>query len=294
MSREACAAFLAWALPELGLAAKGYRRVRRQVCRRIGQRAAELRLPDLTAYRSYLEARPAEWEVLAGFCRIPISRFYRDAPVFDALGLSVLPALAQNLEERGGFELSAWSAGCASGEEPYSVALLWHFRLAAHFPGIALRILATDADPGLLERAQRACYRRSSLKELPNAWRTAAFEPQNDHLCLKEQFRRKVEFEHADLCGPAPTRRFDLVLCRNVAFTYFDPAGRHRALARLIAALEPGGALVIGRKEGLPAGAAGLLPWDDLPCIYRRQPEDQAAAANAASNSAASAPGRSA
>lgn len=268
MAREACKEFLRWALPRLGLAWPGFRRVHRQVCRRTASRLAELRLPDFAAYRRHLEETPAEWEVLEGFCRIPISRFWRDAAMFEGLRDEVLPALADAAECAGRSALAAWSAGCASGEEPYSLRLLWSFHLAARFPGLSLRILATDADPALLARAARACYRASSLAELPPEWRERAFAREGALLCLKPPDRSEVEFRRQDLRAEAPAGPFDLVLCRNLAFTYFDDGGQRRALARLADALQPGGALVIGRKERLPEGAP-FEPWPDAPCAYR-------------------------
>ena len=89
--------FLQWALPKLGLAWPGYRRVHHQVCKRIGRRLAELHLADAAQYRAYVEGHPEEWPVLDAFCRISISRFYRDKAVFDYLGAAVLPF-------RGAFE----------------------------------------------------------------------------------------------------------------------------------------------------------------------------------------------
>src|SRR5438477_9810042 len=127
-----CVEFLQWALPRLRMRWDGFRKVRRQVCRRIERRSRELGLTDLAAYRDYLERRPDEWARLDALCRVTISRFYRDRETFAALEQEVLPALA-----RGGAEIEVWSAGCASGEEPYTLALLWKLELAR----LSLRIL---------------------------------------------------------------------------------------------------------------------------------------------------------
>jgi chemotaxis protein methyltransferase CheR len=262
------AAFLQWALPRLGLAWSGFRRVRRQVSRRVGRRAAELGLPGLAAYRAYLEAHPEEWTRLDGFCRIPISRFWRDAPVFEALADEVLPALAQDAHGRG--QVRAWSAGCASGEEPYSLSLLWAFRLSPDFPALRFEVVATDADAALLARAQAACYRSGSLKELPKAWRETAFAVQDGLRCLKPEYKAGVEFVLQDVRRATAAGPFDLVLCRNLAFTYFDAEGQREALRRLLAALRDGGALVIGGKERLPEGAFPVASWRPELRIYRK------------------------
>src|ERR671930_2654015 len=139
-----CVEFLQWALPRLELRWAGFRKVRRRVCRRISRRLAELDLPDGASYRAYVQSNPEEWARLDALCRITISRFWRDAAVFETLRDHVLPAL--------GPTVAAWSAGCASGEEPYSLVL------AATDAGVAVRVLATDVDDTLLARARTACY----------------------------------------------------------------------------------------------------------------------------------------
>jgi chemotaxis protein methyltransferase CheR len=266
-----CAALLRWALPRLGLAWPGFRRVHRQVCKRIHSRLWVLGLPDFSAYRVYLEGHPAEWPILDSSCRIPISRFYRDAEVFTALGETVLPRLAAEALAGGLGEVRCWSAGCASGEEPYSLAILWNFRLAARFAPASFHVLATDADPHLLERAAQACYRRDSLRELPREWIDGAFERRGELYCLKTPLREAVSFRRHDIREAPPGGPFDLILCRNLAFTYFDAEYQQAALHGLLEVLRPGGGLVIGRKEALPADAANVVPWLPGLGIYRRE-----------------------
>lgn len=153
MQDRDCVEFLRWALPRLHLRWRGFRRVRRQVCRRLNRRLRELSLEDLEAYRSHLARHEAEWEVLDGLCRISISRFHRDRAVWDVLRDDVLPTLARVAQARRQPALMAWSAGCASGEEPYSLTAVWQLGVRHGFPGLALSVLATDSDPGLLARA---------------------------------------------------------------------------------------------------------------------------------------------
>jgi chemotaxis protein methyltransferase CheR len=262
-----CIAFLQWALPSLGLHWPGFRKVRRRVCKRIARRMRELGLADAAAYRARLEGDPAEWRSLGGLCTIPISRFYRDREVFDCLGAEVLPALARSAQR-----LECWSAGCASGEEPYTLSIQWRLQLAARFPRLELRVLGTDVNERLLERARAACYGASSLEALPATWREKAFEPRGRLWCLREGFRAHVELAQQDLLAALPEREFDLVLCRNLAFTYFDAAGARRALERIASRLRPGGALVIGIHERLPAPAEGFAPWPGCRAVFRRRP----------------------
>ncbi|MGW8183458.1 MAG: CheR family methyltransferase [Burkholderiales bacterium] len=268
MTDRECVAFLQAVLPRLGLRWAGYRKVHKLVCKRLGRRLKELGLPALSAYREFLEDNPSEWAVLEQLCHVPISRFCRDRGVFADLEGTVLPALAEAARARR--ELACWSAGCASGEEPYTLALLWRLRLRQRFPDIALRILATDADAQLLDRARTGCYSPSSLKSLPAELLAAAFVPQGRQLCIGEEFRF-VEFLQQDLRQEMRPAVFDLILCRNSALTYFASALQGQVMAELVGRLRLGGALVIGIHESLPEGVTGLEPWPGTRAIYRRR-----------------------
>ncbi len=263
MRDEECIAFLQWALPRLGMRWEGFRKVRRQVCRRIARRMKALDLADASSYRSFLQMNPGEWHTLATTCRVTISRFYRDHGIFEHLGAAVLPRLAAAARERGDATLRCWSAGCASGEEPYSLALTWHFATPAEASDMALRILATDIDPHLLRRANEACYAHSSLRELPAPWIERAFtrlDDAGDRYRLNEEWKEDVAFACQDLRSAAPDALFDLILCRNLVFTYFDLDGQERLGARLAGRLHPGGVLVVGCHESVPERVTALEP----------------------------------
>jgi chemotaxis protein methyltransferase CheR len=256
MRNAECVALLRWALPRLGLRWPGFRKVRRQVFKRIARRIAELGLADVAAYRKRLEGTAEEWPELDALCRITISRFYRDRAVFDHLGKVVLPVLAAAALARGAPTLCCWSAGCGSGEEPYSLALLWSFRPAHSFPGLSLAIVATDADEMLLARAARGCYPRGTLRELPAEWTGCAFIRDQELYCLRPAFREGVLFLRQDIRSAQPEGLFDLVLCRNLVFTYFETGLQRRTLKDIAARMRPGAALVVGRGEAVPDAEA--------------------------------------
>lgn len=251
MTDAECVDFLQWALPRLGLRWEGFRRVRRQVCRRISRRTRQLGLRGTDAYRAYLESDEQEWDVLAGLCRVTISRFWRDRAVFEVLRDEVLPEL--------GPTVSAWSAGCASGEEPYSLVL------AAAEARVEIDVMATDVDPVLLERARSACYPESSLRDLPAGLRARAF----DDGCLRARYHEPVHFLRHDVRDGAPDGPFDLVLCRNLVFTYFADELQREIGGELAWSLRPGGALVVGSHEALPEGLKGVEPWPEARGVYR-------------------------
>lgn len=269
MNDADCVAFLQWALPHLGLQWPGYRRVRGQVCKRIDRRIRALELSGPAAYRAHLGEHATEWAVLDALCSIPISRFYRDRAIFDALGEQVLPELAERASARAPTVVRCWSAGCASGEEPFTLSLLWDQRVGPRYPQTTLAIVATDVDEHLLERARTACYAGSSLRELPADWIDRAFDRRGDVYCLRDHWKACIEFRHQDIRVEQPAGEFDLVLCRNVAFTYFSEPVQRAVLAHIAERLRSDGFLVIGRHESLPSDAR-FLPSAAAPCIYRR------------------------
>ena len=265
MEDSECIGFLQWASPRLGLRWAGFRRVHGQVCKRLRRRLTALGLIGLSAYRRLLETDAAEWEALDRLCRVSISRFYRDRGVWRHLEDELLPRLVAQALARGADRLRLWSAGCASGEEPYTLALIFAFDRPSGIAGY--EILATDADPHLLERARRGCYPRTSLRELPESWRVA-FEASGDEHCLRPEYRTAVRFLEQDIRRGWPEGRFDLILCRNLVFTYFDASLQAAIARRLAASLVPGGLLLLGSHECLPEGVPGLVR--ERPCLYRR------------------------
>jgi chemotaxis protein methyltransferase CheR len=265
-----CVAFLQWVLPHLGRRWAGYRKVRRQVCRRARHRAQALGLGSLAEYRSHLERHPEEWQELDALTNITISRFYRDRGVFAFIQTDVLPALVERARDSGSEIVRAWSAGCAGGEEPYTLAIIWQLAIAPQARGMQLQILATDIEPAMLRRANEARYQPSSLHELPQPWREAAFRCDDDELVVLSRFRRHVTVARHDIRDEPPDGPFDLILCRYVAFTYFDDAGQRDTLQRLARACRGGAALVIGTHEDLPAGEPGFIPWAPRLGVFRR------------------------
>ncbi len=269
MKDSECVAFLQWALPRLRMRWPGFRKVRRQVCRRLGRRLKQLNLPDLDAYRRVLERDGAEWSVVDSACVITISRFYRDRQIWDTLKESVLPLLAAQSIERSERALRCLSVGCASGEEPYTLSMLWRLELAPRFPKLRLRIDALDMDSHMLERARRGTYSYGSLKGLPEEWREAAFKKIGAKFVLNDTFREDVYLQSSDVRDGLPNYRYDLILCRNLAFTYYDLPLQKETLALLIKHTAPGGVLVLGAHESLPEDDTPFVSWAGAKAIYR-------------------------
>jgi chemotaxis protein methyltransferase CheR len=241
--------------------------VRRQVCKRIDRRIRDLGLTGVEAYRALLLTEPSEWDALDELTRITISRFFRERDAFTYLDEIVLPELGA-MALPGAVRI--WSAGCGGGEEPYTLAI------AAKRRGIAVRIVATDADPDQLRRAGEARYAPGSLKELPAEWKRSAFAQEGDKLVLREELRRDVELVRQDIRKEMPPGPFHLVLCRYLAFTYFEPRLEETIAARLLARTIPGGYIALGKHESWPEQVPGLTEAQPRLRIYRRDPQHPA------------------
>ncbi len=184
--------------------------------------------------------------------------FFRDATTFRALGTSILPALIQRRAHRR--SLSIWSAGCSTGQEPYSLAIL----LREHFPELSawrVRILATDVSRPIVERAREGRFGTCELKRgLTDAAREKYFVADGGEHRVVEGVRGMVAWEVMNLTAPwPPLPSFDLILMRNVLI-YFSPESRASSLGRVAARLAPDGYLVLGASETTFGASEELVP----------------------------------
>jgi len=238
--------FLAETLPPLGLAPGAL--VRRNIRRRVVRRMESLGIHDFRSYRALLRGDPGEWEFLRPLLTVTISRFFRNRRVFETVASDVLSPLAAK-----GNPVCAWSAGCASGEEAFTLRILWE-ELPGRKPDLS--ILATDIDEECLKRAGKGLYPESSLREVPGKISDRYFREEEKRYRLRDDVIRSVTFRRHDLLCEAPPGGFDLVLCRNSAFTYFSVPRRIATACAISGAVVPGGCLVLGRTEKLPREAA--------------------------------------
>lgn len=270
MSRDKYIEFLTWALPGLSMKYRGFRKVKRQVCRRIDGRMRELGLSGLDGYKSYLISNKEEWRILDQFCRIHISRFFRDARVFQTLADFMLPELARKIEKGNGKILSVWSLGCASGEEAYTFKLIWDAALQEKFPRLTMKILGTDIDEHMLERARIGLYQKSGLKEVPDHLIEFGFEITGENCLLKKGLKANTLFLLQDVRKELPETSFHIIACRNLVFTYYDENLQRKLLPLLIQKLLPGGILVLGKNESLPGDFPDLIQNKKSNLIYHR------------------------
>ncbi len=195
--------------------------------------------------------------------------FYRDGATFERLREHVLPSLAGAGAER---VVKVWSAGCSTGQEPYSLAML----AEDHSPPLRLDIVATDLSERVLEKAHSGLYTQFEVQRgLPIRMLLKHFEKAGEMWAISPRLRAAVRWRRLNLIEERPSRRtFDLILCRHV-LGYFAPGVRERVLAHLLTALSPGGYLVLG------VGETASAELQDTGCGVFRRPQDAAAAAAA-------------
>lgn len=216
--------------------------------RRIAVRMRARGLDRFAGYAALLDQDPTEYELLLDALTINVTKFFRNTETWDVIESNVLPELfaARRPVSR------IWSAGCSSGEEPYSASILlneWaekqnRLEDLRHF-----RIIGTDIDRRSLEAARRADYTDLSLSETPANLQDRWFSP-GPHFLLDPQVRRNVSFLHHDLISDEFERDYSLILCRNVII-YFDRDIQEQLFQRFYDSLRPGGFLVLGKVETL-------------------------------------------
>ncbi len=201
--------FLKEVAPLFGLQWRPFRR--RGIKRKIEGRLSEAGLSWLDEYLLKVKKDPEEQVLLSEIFTVTISRFYRDREVFDFLGNSIIPAIIK--DKKGTEELRAWSIGCANGEEPYSLSLLWRTKFERDFPKVRLEILATDINETLLKRAKIGRYKESSLKEVPEEIIRRFFIIENGFYRIDRSIRESVEFRKHDIVHEKPFGGKDIVFC---------------------------------------------------------------------------------
>jgi len=245
-----CHEFLQHILPKLGYRWPGFRKVRRQVCRRIHQRMQELEINNYSDYLVHIDRFPGELGTIDGFLDITISRFWRDRGVFELLEKIILPDLLAKAKQDQRNSIRCWCAGCCNGEEPYSLALLWHLRLS---PGnMQFHITATDRNDTVLKRAASGIFPGGALKDLPQDLLEKGFDTVNNGYAIKRKYAGGIQFRQQDIRRDIPDGLFDMIFCRNFIFTYYEHSVRDALFRTILARLRPGGYLVIGAHEHLP------------------------------------------
>ncbi|MEQ8972521.1 MAG: CheR family methyltransferase [Coleofasciculus sp. C1-SOL-03] len=216
--------------------------------RRVTKRMQSHNIGKFGDYLDYLEVHPEEFEPLFNTILINVTAFFRDSEAWDYLHSQILPQLLQQKDK--GEPIRFWSAGCSSGEEPYSIAILLAEIMGWEQFRHRVKIYATDVDEDALSQARLARYDAKALESLPEEWRQRYFEKVGSQYICRPDIRRAVIFGRNDLVQDAPISRLDMLLCRNTLM-YFNAESQKRILARFNFALKEDGTLFLGKAEML-------------------------------------------
>lgn len=242
---------------------------------RVRPRLTALRLPALIDYYHFLRCHPdreIEFDRLA--CQLTNNEtyFFREPHHFDIIAQHVVPALGDALRTR---PLRVLSAGCSSGEEPYTLAITL-YDAGLELRGITWEIDACDLNRDRIARAREGVYEGNALRVCDAEALRRHFEPQGARFRLRDRYRKSIRFFEANLAAPGGMIGFppyDVILCRNLLI-YFDDAGFDRAVGVFARALAPGGWLLLGHSESLIDRSDEFVPtWLEGAMIYRKRAE---------------------
>jgi len=254
---------------ERGLDLSQYRRP--YVERRVGARLRALGLHTYRQYARHLDEHPDEYARMLDALTINVTDFFRDPPVFDIFRDEVVPAIIRAKQLGRQRIIRAWSAGCATGEEPYSLAMAFLDGLGPDVMRFMVTITATDIDPHALEIAAKGEYDVAKLQHIPQADQERYLELRGDTFRIRPAVSRLVRFRALSLFEDQPVKVVDLVFCRNV-FIYFTREQQAHVLGAFHLALARGGYLVLGRSEKLADEFAELFePVSARERIYRKR-----------------------
>jgi two-component system CheB/CheR fusion protein len=235
--------------------------------RRIRKRMGRLAIPDYEGYIEYIQGDPGETNQLLDTVLINVTEFFRDPGAWDVIGSDILPYLLKRL--RTGDSFRAWVAGCSTGEEVYSLAIVVAEHLGSRISEFDIKIYATDVDEAALDVARRGEYPPELLGRVRPEWRHKYFSlaalPR-----VNRGIRRMLIFGRNDLARDAPISHVQMVLCRNVLI-YFNSIAQRHILNRLHSALDPGGILFLGKSELKLSHSMLFKPVDSRWKIFRKE-----------------------
>ncbi|MEH1883628.1 CheR family methyltransferase [Nostoc sp.] len=235
----------------------GYKRS--TLMRRVRKRMQSLTIENFEEYLDYLEVDPEEFNYLFNTILINVTAFFRDSSAWQYLAEEILPNLIKN--KKTSDQIRIWSAGCASGEEAYTLAMLMTEMLGAENFRQRVKIYATDVDEDALNQARQAVYSAKDIQAVPEELRQKYFEIIGNRYVFRPDLRRSVIFGRHDLLQDAPISRLDLLVSRNTMM-YFNSETQGRILARFHFALNDNSYLFLGKAEMLLMHSNLFTPMD--------------------------------
>jgi two-component system CheB/CheR fusion protein len=245
----------------------GYKRS--SLARRIRKRMQEAGMADYVDYRDQLESSAEEFGHLFNTILINVTGFFRDAETWTFLQREIMPELLADAKDDR--EIRVWSAGCASGEEAYSLTIAFAEALGIEECAKRVKIYGTDVDDEALHDARAGLYTAKALEALPDEMRGKYFEQNGTHFAFRPDLRRRVIFGRHDLTRDAPISRLDLLVCRNTLM-YFNVETQSQVIDRFHFALRESGYLFLGKAEMLLSDGERFEVVSMRQRIFRRRP----------------------
>ncbi|CAL8481462.1 two-component system, chemotaxis family, CheB/CheR fusion protein (plasmid) [Caballeronia sp. S22] len=239
---------------------------RATVLRRIERRLQVNALRDLPSYQRFLDAHPDESAALLKDMLIGVTNFFRDRDAFEALEREIVRSICEDKSEDA--SVRVWVAGCSTGEEAYSVAMLLNECVAEADKGCGIQVFATDIDESAIERARDGIYPAPIVTDVPPARLRKSFTLAHGRYHITKSLREQVLFAAHNLLRDPPFSRLDLVSCRNVLI-YLDRAVQRQVLQTFHFALQPGGYLFLGSSESAEIADDLFTAVDKKNRIYR-------------------------
>jgi len=243
-------------LTEIGMILNMYRNfnlsVYKDKCmkRRVSIRMRSTRCRDAAEYCNLLRQSQLELDLLQKALTIHVSQFFRNPSMYEKLRLEVIPGLFSACMTNGSDTLRVWCLGCAGGEEPFSLAILFREYFSKEMRTVPVVIQGTDIDVHTIQYAQQAEFMEDRLKEVSAEMRERYFRPNSPRFRLVPEIRQMVTFLQGDITDTAEYAPSDLVLCRNTLI-YFNRPDQERILNGIAEILPAGGILVLGKSETL-------------------------------------------
>jgi len=260
-------ALLAYLKESRGFDFTGYKRS--SLMRRVSRRMSQVEAADYPEYLDYLQVHPDEFTALFNTILINVTGFFRDTDAWDYLCSQVIAPLVAAKPD--GAPIRIWSAGCASGEEAYTLAMALAETIGIDDFRERVKIYATDVDEEQLAEARQAAYGEREMQAVPPELVTKYFEPTGNRFTFRKDLRRSVIFGRNDLVQDAPISRIDLLTCRNTLM-YFNAETQAKILSRFHFALVDGGVLFLGKAEMLLSHGSLFTPIDLKRRVFRRVP----------------------
>lgn len=236
--------------------------------RRLRYRMMTIKIKSYDDYLKYIKTNPEEIAILFETILINYTRFFRDRSAWDYLAEQIIPQIVSNKQPNQ--SIRVWSAGCASGEEAYTLAIILAEALGMEQYLQRVQIFATDVDTSAIKEAQQGIYSAAEVANIPPKQLEKYFEEKNDYYVFNKRLRRKLIFGRHNLIKDPPISKLDLLVCRN-ALIYFNESAQSKILFNLYFGLNVNGFLFMGKSETLVTRKHDFTPVNIKHRIFTKE-----------------------